>query len=76
LRQQAVLIGAGVLVVLEQDGVVAGDQQAGDRVVRQVVVQRAGGAAEPVGQGDFLRGAAQGRGGVRAGDRWNGQTRS
>jgi hypothetical protein len=37
LGEEVVLVGLGVLVVLEQDGVVAGDQQAGDGVARQVV---------------------------------------
>jgi hypothetical protein len=40
LRDQTVAVGAPVLVALEQDAVVAGDQQAGDGISRQIVVRR------------------------------------
>ena len=48
LRDQTVAVGAPVLIALEQDAVVAGDQQAGDGISRQIVVRRRSPAVEGV----------------------------
>ena len=67
LRQQAIAVGAGVLVVLEQDGPVPDDQQPGDRMALHVVGQRMGLAAIDVREFDLGRspGKRRGNGGGR-----------
>ena len=65
LREQAITVRAAVLVVLEQDGVVVRDQQSGDGIAREVVGQRVSGAAEIIGERQFVWRACAAPTGVR-----------
>ena len=59
LRQEAVPVGAPVLVVLEQDGIALGDEEPGDRVAVDIVGERAWSAIVAIGEREIRVGAAQ-----------------
>src|SRR5262249_9495921 len=58
-RRQAILVGAAILVALDQNGVVFRDQQAGDRLLIEIVVERLVEAGEVIANDGFARRARQ-----------------